>query len=152
MTKNNKTVFSFTRNNIFNIGVFIYKIKNVIKRNLFSVPQARLCSNGQQVCIPRVQISLANGCNLKCYGCSHLNPLRKGIIPADEIQYWCNTWKTKIVPNQVDLLGGEPFLNKDIANIITRVFAKTDISKGHASNVQMAKEGLQYLKVATRDT
>jgi len=68
--------------------------------------------------MPYIEIDIVVGCNLRCNYCSHLSPYRKGYVSIDEILYWFETWSKKIQPNEIRLLGGEPFLHPDLASII----------------------------------
>jgi Predicted Fe-S oxidoreductases len=88
---------------------------------IFPTPPAKLDPVSRKVIVPRIETYLANGCNLKCHLCSHFNPKRKGIVPADDLALWFNHWKEKLLPETVALLGGEPLLNKDIARILRTV-------------------------------
>jgi organic radical activating enzyme len=99
-----------------------FKIKSRVKRLLF--PSVSLTSDGKKVKIRYFQVYLANGCNFKCIGCSHFNPMRKGITTRQEMCQWYEAWSQKLVPDEVGVLGGEPLLNKDFANILrdTRKF------------------------------
>ena len=94
-----------------------HKILHLIRPNL----TAKLASDSRRVVVPRIETYLANGCNLKCHMCSHFSPKRKGITATDNLKLWMDTWKVKLLPRTVALLGGEPLLNKDIAEIVRHV-------------------------------
>lgn len=76
-----------------------------------------LCDNGK-VRLPYMEIDVVIGCNLKCEQCSHLSPYRKGIVPAEELLQWFRLWSEKIVPEELDLLGGEPLLHPELPRIL----------------------------------
>lgn len=72
-----------------------------------------------RVKIRKMEVYAANGCNLKCLFCSHFNPFRKGIIPADELIASFETWSQKVSPQKLGILGGEPLLHPELERIIT---------------------------------
>ncbi len=74
-----------------------------------------------RVRVRKVEVYVANGCNLKCRFCSHLNPYRKGLIPADELIESFECWSRKIAPRKIGLLGGEPLLHPELFRIIHSV-------------------------------
>lgn len=76
-----------------------------------------------RVRIRKLEIYIANGCNLKCRFCSHLNPYRKGLIPADTLITSFECWSRKIAPRTIGLLGGEPLLHPELFRIIRSVHA-----------------------------
>jgi organic radical activating enzyme len=68
--------------------------------------------------IPYCEIDIVQGCNLRCEQCSHFSPYRSGFSTKEEIVGWLKAWNQKIRPNVINLLGGEPFLHPDLAEII----------------------------------
>jgi organic radical activating enzyme len=70
-----------------------------------------------KVRVPYTDFYLAFGCNLKCKNCSLLNPFRSGIVAKDKLIESFEKWSERVVPATVALLGGEPFLNPDAAEI-----------------------------------
>jgi hypothetical protein len=71
-----------------------------------------------RVNIPYFEVDIVRGCNLECEYCTHFSPYRKGIIPAKHILHWFQTWRKKIHPEVIHILGGEPLLHPDLAMII----------------------------------
>ena len=71
-----------------------------------------------KVILPYLEMDIVIGCNLKCEQCSHLSPFRKGIVPADDLLHWFRQWSEKIVPNKLNLLGGEPLLHPELPRIL----------------------------------
>lgn len=72
-----------------------------------------------RVHIPNVEFYLAYECNLKCEFCALLNPFRTGIVAKEYLVDSFEKWSRKVSPGHVRLLGGEPLLNPDIAEIVT---------------------------------
>ncbi|MBR0236532.1 MAG: radical SAM protein [Thermoguttaceae bacterium] len=68
--------------------------------------------------IRKMEVYVANGCNLKCLFCSHFNPFRRGVVPADELIASFETWSKKVVPQKLGILGGEPLLHPELERII----------------------------------
>lgn len=68
--------------------------------------------------IRKMEVYAANGCNLKCLFCSHFNPFRRGVVPADELIASFETWSKKVVPQKLGILGGEPLLHPELERII----------------------------------
>jgi len=81
-----------------------------------------------RVNITHVETDIVIGCNLRCCHCSHLSPYRKGYVPTEKIVHWFETWSKKIRPYTLYLLGGEPFLHPDLANVITETHRIWDSS------------------------
>jgi hypothetical protein len=42
----------------------------------------------------------------------------KGIVPLEELLLWYRSWNTKILPNNVRIMGGEPLLHPELEKII----------------------------------
>lgn len=71
-----------------------------------------------RVRLRKMEIYAANGCNLKCLFCSHLNPFRKGIVPADALISSMEIWSRKVTPRKLGILGGEPLLHPELERIL----------------------------------
>ena len=71
--------------------------------------------------IPSVEFPLAHGCNLKCEFCSNMSPFRAGVLSKDMLLDSFKKWSQKISPGCVVLIGGEPLLHPDIAEIVTAI-------------------------------
>ncbi len=72
-----------------------------------------------RVKIRKMEIYVANGCNLNCLFCSHLNPFRKGLVSKDELISSMEIWCRKVTPKKLGLLGGEPLLHPNLDEIIS---------------------------------
>jgi hypothetical protein len=71
-----------------------------------------------RVRIFQVECAITHGCNLKCEQCSFMCGYRRGIVPAKDVILWFDTWSKKINPRTFLILGGEPLLHPDLAEII----------------------------------
>jgi len=69
--------------------------------------------------IDRLEIHAAHSCNLYCEQCSHFSDhnINKAVT-CEEIQEAYEIWTKKIFPVRFGLIGGEPFMNKSILEII----------------------------------
>ena len=68
-----------------------------------------------KVHVPHLEVHAAHACNLKCISCSHysyLTPQKPPSLQEFEEQFIC--WSQKINPRTIRILGGEPFLNKQL--------------------------------------
>ena len=69
--------------------------------------------------IPHLEFHVAHSCNLTCEGCAHFsNHGHQGIISYEELKQWFSHWHKRISPTTMDILGGEPLLNKKIVDIV----------------------------------
>ena len=71
--------------------------------------------------IPALELNVVYDCNLKCEYCAHLGRYIKGTVSLENIKEWLASWKNKVLPCVVRILGGEPMLHKDLAPIIRAV-------------------------------
>ena len=71
-----------------------------------------------KVHLPRVDCNIAFGCNLKCEYCTAISPFRTGIASKVALIDSFEKWSHKISPETIRLLGGEPLLHPDIAEIV----------------------------------
>ena len=84
--------------------------------------------------ISHLEWHISHACNFTCESCCHFsNHKFTGDISIDEISNWYKLWNHRIEPDTIDILGGEPLLNKSIYEIIkiTREswkFSKIDIT------------------------
>ena len=72
--------------------------------------------------IPALEINATYTCNLKCEYCAHLGRYIKGIVPLESIKEWLASWKNRLLPCIVRILGGEPLLHKDIYQVVRAVY------------------------------
>ena len=66
----------------------------------------------------------------------------KGIVPLDELLLWYLSWNTKIRPNNVRIMGGEPLLHPNLESILyeTRIHWPE-------SNIELVTNGLLLPKM-----
>lgn len=65
----------------------------------------------------RVEIEILSKCNLNCVYC-YAKPFSNTIPEKDNIEYVINKTNDEVKPFELILLGGEPFLRKDIFDVI----------------------------------
>ena len=66
-----------------------------------------------------LDVHIANRCNLNCDGCNHWSNYGfKEVFSAETLYEWAEPWSKIIAPERVNLLGGEPLLNKECAKIV----------------------------------
>jgi len=109
-----------------------------LHRNVISI------GDDGRVVLPYLEIDIVIGCNLKCEQCSHLSPFRKGFVSADNVLSWFRLWSEKIVPQKLDLLGGEPLLHPDLPRILRetrKIWPQTEI--------ELVTNGYMFSKVST---
>ena len=58
------------------------------------------------------------GCNLCCPYCLHFGQILSGMMTLEDAVGWCNGWFDRVAPQQFWVLGGEPLLNPQIAEIL----------------------------------
>lgn len=84
----------------------------------------------EKLIVPHLEIHAAHACNLKCISCSHYSysTFQKNSNLEDfENQFFC--WSKKINPRVIRVLGGEPFINKELDKLIVilrKYFYKTN--------------------------
>jgi organic radical activating enzyme len=134
---------SFFRNFFYNIYVgrltsagsvvrFLLQRKSV-KRHLESQGQERtqfstltvnrlipffVGTNRKRVLVRFLEVCATISCNQKCEYCGAFSPLRKGIVPTEEIIHWLETWSKKVVPLDFIISGGEPLLHPQLETIL----------------------------------
>ena len=68
---------------------------------------------------PMLDVHLANRCNLNCDGCNHWSNYGfKEVFSRNTLYEWAEPWSKIVRPKRVNLLGGEPFLNKECDKIV----------------------------------
>ena len=66
-----------------------------------------------------LEMHVANACNLTCDSCAHFsNNGHKGIVGVGEADAWMKAWNRRLRPDGFRLLGGEPTLNPQLADLI----------------------------------
>jgi Radical SAM superfamily len=65
--------------------------------------------------VPKLEMHLAYGCNLRCENCCHYSDYRPGgLVPLAEGSDWLKSWSIRLEPVNFSLLGGEPLLNPEV--------------------------------------
>lgn len=66
-----------------------------------------------------LEIHVAHSCNLTCESCAHFsNQAHTGLLSLKTAEDWYRIWSPRLRPEQFSLLGGEPTLNKDLAQLV----------------------------------
>tara|TARA_Y100000593_G_scaffold14225_1_gene26929 strand:- start:317 stop:1180 length:864 start_codon:yes stop_codon:yes gene_type:complete len=79
----------------------------------------------------RLDIHVTHSCQLKCTGCNHYS--NYGIhehFTEDTLVKWAEPWVDRIAFGKIQLVGGEPFLNKELKNICysyRKLFPNTEL-------------------------
>ena len=77
--------------------------------------------------IPHLEWHVAHACNFTCEGCCHFSNMGSTTpISFEDIKDWYNTWAPRLAPKTIDILGGEPLLNKRIVDIVELTRNKWD--------------------------
>lgn len=78
-----------------------------------------------------LDVHLANRCNLNCDGCNHWSNYGfKEVFSAKTLKEWAEPWSKVLEPERINLLGGEPLLNKECSLIVEnyrQMFPKSTI-------------------------
>jgi len=65
--------------------------------------------------IPNLDIHITHKCNFTCDSCSHfMNHGFDTHISLEECESWMSYWNKRLVPDNIGILGGEPFLHKNL--------------------------------------
>lgn len=65
--------------------------------------------------IPNLDIHITHRCNFTCESCSHfMNHGFNDHISIDDCKSWILNWNKRILPKNIGILGGEPFLNNNL--------------------------------------
>ena len=102
-------------------GLFRARRMGVDLSNFVRIEENRRCygiDTTGRVRLRHLEIDICKGCNLRCEHCSHLSPYRSGYVPVAELVEWFTYWNEKIVPEEVNLLGGEPLLHPKLDEVI----------------------------------
>ncbi len=102
----------------------------------------------------RVEIEVTSVCNLSCNYC-FAKPFKNIIPPLDNIEYLIDKTKREANPFELILLGGEPFVRKDILDILEFAKEKFHSSIGISTNGtlihKLSLESIARLKNITDD-
>ena len=115
--------------------VFLYLRKDnrpYSKGKGFLTEECKRIENRKSDLIPHIEIHAIDGCNLNCRGCVHFSPLYKRDSVDDQERLDDIEKVSKISQNVLSfyILGGEPFLNKNLNLYIKKArnaFPDTDI-------------------------
>lgn len=67
----------------------------------------------------KLDIHITHNCNLTCDSCSDFtNAGLNWMITKDEFVSWTKNWNERITPDQLEILGGEPTLHKDLEEFL----------------------------------
>ena len=66
----------------------------------------------------KVGLDVCEACNIRGEHCTHFSPFRTAIHPKEELIDSLVRWGKRIVPRELGILGGEPFLHPSLAEII----------------------------------
>jgi len=110
------STFHYGRQDVSSIPVLSEILKKPIKQEQ-NISRLGNHHDGR-INIPYCEINIVHGCNLRCAQCSHFSPYRKGLSTKEDIVDWLHSWSQKIDTNVINLLGGEPFLHPDLAEIV----------------------------------
>jgi len=85
-----------------------------------------------RVRVPYLEAHVAHTCNLSCQSCSHYSQHRVGgIVTLATLAQWFGDWSKRLRVEELGLLGGEPTLNPELAEILYlahRVWPKAQIT------------------------
>src|SRR5262245_41927815 len=69
--------------------------------------------------VPKLEMHLADRCNLRCESCSHYSNYAGGGILAFEVgSAWLKSWSMRLEPVHFSFLGGEPLLNPAVPQFL----------------------------------
>jgi sulfatase maturation enzyme AslB (radical SAM superfamily) len=69
--------------------------------------------------VTHIDFDITFGCNLKCEYCCSGAPFRSGIESKETLLDSFEKWSHKLCPTKIRLLGGEPLLHPDLAEIVS---------------------------------
>lgn len=73
----------------------------------------------EKIKISHIEWHVAHACNISCQGCIHLSDYgHTEIVSYADIKDWFSKWSHRLSPKDIDIVGGEPLLHKDICKII----------------------------------
>jgi len=96
------------------------------------------CVEAGKIRTQAVEFAVADHCNLRCAGCSHMSPfLKSSLHSEDELERDMSQLATVMLADEIRLLGGEPLLNPRIVAIL-----KSARASGIAKRVVLTTNGL----------
>lgn len=81
------------------------------------------CSSWGECVLPKVEMHIADHCNLNCKGCTHFSPIFGKELPDFEARIRDVKLLKEKIPHILifSILGGEPFLNPDVHLYMTEI-------------------------------
>jgi len=81
--------------------------------------------------LPSLSFEVVRQCNIKCEGCNHFTNLKstKHILSLEEINDNLFEWGKILNPAVFRILGGEPFINKNLDDVIVNISTLFPLSK-----------------------
>ncbi len=102
----------------------------------------------------RLDVHVANACQLSCEGCNHYSNYDiKGIFSCNQLVDWATPWAQRVEFEKIQLVGGEPFLNKELQQICYKyrdLFPVTPILL--FTNGLLLSKNLKWLYTTLHDT
>jgi MoaA/NifB/PqqE/SkfB family radical SAM enzyme len=75
--------------------------------------------NASRITVPHLEIHVTHQCNLSCDGCLHFtNHRHSGVVPLEALEKSMGLWNTRLIPRSFALLGGEPCMHPELAEIV----------------------------------
>ena len=66
----------------------------------------------------KLGLDVCEVCNLRCEHCTHFSPFRTALHSKEELMDSLTRWGGRIVPRELSILGGEPFMHPDLGEIV----------------------------------
>lgn len=81
--------------------------------------------------LPSLSFEVVRQCNIKCEGCNHFTNLKsiRHILSLEEINDNLFEWSKILNPAVFRILGGEPFINKNLDDVIFNISTLFPLSK-----------------------
>ena len=110
-----------------------------VLRRPFRAPPA-VPGGAARLAVPHLEIHITHECNLTCDGCLYYtNHRHTGTVPIAELQKSLAMWSRRLVPRSFAILGGEPCLHRDLAQI---VYMAREHWPAPATQVEVVTNGL----------
>lgn len=80
--------------------------------------------------ITHLEWHVTHACNFTCENCCHYSNHKFTTgVSLEELRNWYSSWSHRLEPETIDILGGEPLLNKDICEIVQMTREHWPVSK-----------------------
>lgn len=115
--------YMLQKNGLKNIYWYLHKEAYTHNEINFLQDECFDCSALGDCILPQVEMHIANHCNLNCKGCTHFSPIFERNLPDFETRI-ADVKKLKEKFSGIlkfSILGGEPFLNPDIAMYVQEI-------------------------------